>query len=71
MKKILLVLDDETANLLAKEKNKSEKVRESIKYMYRYILPETIEGMRASYVQVLKQLKDMDEKLDFIARKLQ
>ena len=71
MKKLLVVLDDETSNLLADEKNKSALVREAVKYIKLDISPDTIDGLRRSYNQLARQIKEMDSKLDFIARKLQ
>lgn len=71
MKKLLVVLDDETSNLLADEKNKSALVREAIKYIKMDISPDTIDGLRRSYDQLARQIREMDSKLDFIARKLQ
>lgn len=71
MKKLLVVLDEETANLLAKEKNKSETVRQAIKYIKLDITPETVEGMRKSYIAVVRMLKELDSKIDFIAKKIQ
>ena len=71
MKKLLVVLDDETSNLLADEKNKSALVREAVKYITLDISPDTIDGLRRSYNQLARQIKEMDSKLDFIARKLQ
>ena len=71
MKKLLVVLDDETANLLAHKKNKSEFVRESIKYMSMDISTDTLEGMRLSYKAIAKKLNDMDEKLDYISKRVQ
>lgn len=71
MKKLLVVLDDETSNLLADEKNKSALIREAIKYIKMDISPDTIDGLRRSYDQLARQIREMDSKLDFIARKLQ
>lgn len=71
MKKLLVVLDDETANLLANDKNKSDTVRQAIKYIKLDITPERLEGLRRSYIQLTNKLKEMDSKIDFIASKLQ
>lgn len=69
MKKLLVTLDDETANLLAHDKNKSATVREAIRYIKLDITPDTIEGLRKSYSQVARILKEMDSKLDYLAQK--
>lgn len=71
MEKLLVVLDDETANLLRNKKNKSAFVRESVKYMSMDMTPDTIEGLRVSYNQLAVKIKDMDSKLDFIAARVQ
>lgn len=71
MKKLLVVLDDETASLLEGKINKSEFVRQAVKYMSMDITPETIEGLRQSFTQIALKLRDMDSKLDYIASKVQ
>lgn len=68
MKKLLVVLDDETANLLAHEKNKSATVREAIKYIKLDITPETLEGIRLTYVTLTKAIKELDSKIDYLVR---
>lgn len=78
MRKLLVVLDDETFNLLAGEKNKSKFVRESIKYVKQDISTDTVDEMKKSYVvlvhaikELLKLNKELNSKLDYIARKIQ
>ena len=71
MKKLLVVLDDETANLLESKRNKSQFIRESVKYMSMDISTDTIEGMRKSYKAVVRKLEDMDSKIDYIAKRVQ
>lgn len=70
MKKLLVVLDDETSKVLEREINKSRFVREAVKYVSMDITPDTIEGMRSSYLMVAKQLKEIDSKLDYIAGRI-
>lgn len=71
MKKILVSFDDELANLLAKEKNMSEAIRKGTELYILHIVPDTLKGLRASYVQIFKQLKELDSKLDYIAKRIQ
>lgn len=71
MKKLLVILDDETYHLLEKEKNKSAVVREAIKYIKQDITPDTIDGMRKSYAVLAKAIKELDSKVDFIAKRVQ
>lgn len=66
MKKILVLLDDETANLLDGKKNKSKFIREAIKYISMDISTDTLDGMRQSYALVAKRLKEIDSKLDYL-----
>lgn len=71
MKKLLVVLDEETAKVLEGKINKSAYVRESVKYMSMDISTDTLEGMRKSYQALTKLSKEMDAKLDYISNKLQ
>ena len=66
-----MVLDDETANLLSKEKNKSETVRQAIKYIKMDITIDKLEDLRKSYQILTKAIVDMDSKIDYIAKKIQ
>jgi len=70
MKKKLLTLDDETADLLAKYPNQSQVAREAIKLYLGYILPDNIDGMRAGYEKLFKQIKEIESKIDYLARKV-
>lgn len=71
MKKLLVVLDDETAHLLEQKINKSAFVREAIKYMSMDITPDKMDGLRVSFLQVAAKLKEMDAKIDYIAGRVQ
>lgn len=77
MKKLLIVFDDETANLLQDYPNMSQVVRNATQLYIGHILPDTAEGLRASYKIVTKlllelklQQKELDSKVDYIAGKL-
>jgi hypothetical protein len=67
---MLIVFDDETANLLNGVPNKSHIVREATKLYLGDILTDTREGLRTSYRIIAKSLKDIDGKLDYIDRKI-
>ena len=71
MKKLLIIFDDETANLLAKESNMSQVVRDATKLYIEHISTDTVEGLRASYKTIAKALQEMDSKIDYIAGKIQ
>lgn len=68
MKKLLVCLDDETFNLLDGDANKSATIRSAIKLYKSDISTDSIEGLRRSYLAVGKQLKEIDSKLDYLAR---
>lgn len=70
MKKLLIVFDEETASLLEAYPNKSEIIRQATKLYIEHISTDTVEGMRASYKIINKQLREVDSKLDYIARLL-
>ena len=70
-------MDEETANLLSNYPNQSQVAREAIKLYLGDILPGTVQGLRTSFEMLqasnqalLKQLKDMDSKLDYMDKKL-
>lgn len=74
MKKLLVVLDEETAKVLRDKINKSEYTRQAIKYMSMDISTDTVEGMRKSYMTLARQaavlegiIRDIDAKVDYIA----
>lgn len=78
MRKLLVTLDDELDTLLAGMPNQGGMMRECTKLYMGHILPETANGLRASYMIVGKRLEavndkidELDSKLDYIARKLQ
>lgn len=70
MKKILVVFDDETANLLAQYPNKSKVIRDATNFYIGHITTDTVEGMRASYKAIAHTLKELDSKLDYIAGRM-
>lgn len=70
MNKLLIVLDEESSHLLKDIPNKSENIRQAIKLYNGHILPDTAEGLRASYKIIVKSLKEIDSKLDYLDNKL-
>lgn len=70
MRKLLVTLDDELSPLLAKYPNQNEIVRESLRLYIGDITTDTREGLVASYKILIKLHKEIDAKLNYIARKL-
>lgn len=77
MRKLLVTLDDELSPLLEKYPNQSEIVRESLRLYIGNISTGVLDGIRASYKIIAdnqssleKRLKEIEAKLDYIARKL-
>lgn len=78
MKRMLIVFDDKTADLLSQYPNKSKVVREATELYIAHILPDTMKGIRASYKvfiafleKLSKEQQEMDSKLDYIAKRVQ
>lgn len=70
MRKLLVSLDDDLANLLAKYPNQNETVRLALKLYISDIVPETLEGIRAAYGQLTKAIVEVDSKINYIASKI-
>lgn len=71
MRKLLVTLDDEADTLLAKEKNQTAVILEAVKLYKNNITTDKLEGMRATYVTIVKLLKEIDSKIDYIAARVQ
>jgi metal-responsive CopG/Arc/MetJ family transcriptional regulator len=71
MKRKLVTFDDETAHLLEKFPNQSEAIREAVRIYTSDITTEVLNGLRTSYITLIKLNREMDSKLDFISRKVQ
>lgn len=71
MRKLLVALDDDLDKVLRGVPNQSLVVREALKLYMCDISTETVEGMRASYSIIGKKLKEIEDILNFIARKVQ
>lgn len=71
MKKLLISFDDDTANLLSKQKNMSAFVRDAVKVYTSDISTDTLASIKTSYAAIGTAIKELDSKLDFIARKVQ
>mgnify|MGYP003457862797 CR=1 FL=1 len=71
MKKKIIVFDDESVKVLEKQINQSHYVREAVKYMSMDITPDTIDGLRKSYDQLVKKLIELESKIDYIAERIQ
>lgn len=71
MRKLLVTLPDDLSDLLAKYPNQNEIVRKSLQLYIGNITTDTIDGLRTSYQLVAKKLQEIDEKIDYIASKVQ
>jgi len=67
MKKILVAFDDDTAKVLAKYPNQSEIIREATKLYIEHISTGKIEAIAASYKILVKLMKEVDSKVDYLA----
>lgn len=70
MKKKLIVFDDAMAKELEQYPNMSEVVRKAVGLYIGHIQPDTVEGLRTGYKNILILLKEIDSKIDYIAEKL-
>lgn len=77
MKRILLTIDDETANLLDGEVNRSETIRNAVHLYKRDILPDTVEGFRSAFIRtndtldkMQSELKEIESILSYISSQL-
>ena len=70
MKKLLITLDESTATLLADKANKAAFIRQALKVYNEDISTDTIVGLRDAYIKILRELKDLHSKIDYIAGKL-
>jgi hypothetical protein len=71
MKKKLITLDDETSKVLEKYPNQSQVMREAIKLYAMDISLPTITGLLASYKQMIVLQREINSKLDYLAKELQ
>lgn len=70
MKKFLLTLDEDSANLLKRQPNKSAYIRQALKIYNEDISTDTIAGLREAYKQIIVSLDDINKKLDYLDRKI-
>jgi hypothetical protein len=76
MKRISVVVDEDTLNLLEGEVNKSDTIRKSLKLYNSAITPDTIEGFKAAFGILDKNIKNLENlikeinsKIDYMAKK--
>ena len=80
MTRLMITLDEESANLLDGKTNKAHIVREAIKLYHGDITPDTLDGIRAAFLQISQgqekqyeeltnMLYEMTEKIDIIVRR--
>lgn len=70
MERLNIILDEETSNLLRGKKNKSRYIREAIKVYNQCVTLDTFEKQAQMIARIGIRQKDMDEKLDYIAGKI-
>lgn len=71
MKKKLITLDEETCKVLERYPNQSQVMREAIKLYSMDISLPTITGLLASYKQMITLQREINSKLDYMAKELQ
>lgn len=68
MERINIILDEETSNLLKGIKNKSRYIREAIKVYNQCVTPDTAELQSKMMMRMGILLKEIDSKVDYLAR---
>ncbi len=68
MRRLVVTLDDELAPLLAKYPNQNEIVREALRLYIGDITTDTRQGIVTSYKIIAQMLKEIDSKVDYLAR---
>lgn len=63
MKRKIILLDDESANLLAKEPNASETVRQALKVYNEHISTDTLAGMRKAFTTMQQSQTELEQSL--------
>lgn len=71
MRRLVVNLDDELADLLAKFPNQNDVVRKALHLYLSDITTDTLQSIKTSYTIIVKAIKELDSKVDFIARKVQ
>ena len=70
MRKLLITLDDDLSNLLAKYSNQNEIVRRALRLYIGDITTDDIEAIKSTYKIIARDLKEIDSKIDYIAGKI-
>jgi hypothetical protein len=63
MKRIIITIDDETAKVLAREKNQSAAVRDALKVYQSDVPTDTIGAMRTAFTALRKKQEDHEKML--------
>ena len=71
MERLNIILDEETSNLLEGKKNKSRHIREALKVYNQCITLDTFSKLCVMVERIGIRQKDMDEKLDYLATRLE
>lgn len=67
MKRMLITLDEETANLLDKKVNKSQAVRDALRVYNEDISTDTLEGMRQAFRITHKKLEELETQIVYLS----
>lgn len=70
MRRLLVTLPDELSKKLEAYPNQSAVVREALELYISDITPATLQGLRTSYELVRKDTKEINAKLDYLAREI-
>lgn len=62
MKRINITLDEETAKVLANKVNMSKTIRDSVLMYHGAVSTDTLEGMRAAFLQLLSRMTELEER---------
>lgn len=60
MKRVLIVLSDEQYKVLKQSPNMSDTVRKALEVYNGHITTDTVQGLRQSYIAVIKKLEEHD-----------
>jgi metal-responsive CopG/Arc/MetJ family transcriptional regulator len=72
MRKLIVTLDEDLSKKLANYPNQSETIRKALNlYIDDISTPDTIEGLRKTYSQLIKYLEAKTEYYDYVFKQLE
>lgn len=71
MRKLLITLDDDLDERLKHVVNQNQVVRDALRLYLAEDVGTSLDGLRAGYTILTKALKEIDSKIDYLARKMQ